>query len=708
LGQLSGPSSTSPESGGAMASMWAAMDSIMNTMSGLGTKGDKGLAGRPNTQAKPLSDPELEALYRDSSYARKIVDMVAEDATRSGWYVQDPTADVDPMADEDRRLEVDLKVATAYAYARKYGLGLLVLVAEDGLKLSQPLDPAALRRVTAIHAYSKLEAQAILWDTDAASPNFGDVLMWQVNPGVGSNSVMVHWTRVLVFRGDPASTREMVAMGGASYSCLQSAWDALNALTTIDQAGATHSQELSIPVVKVGGLRAKASGDQQAAFNLKMLAMSKGRSLLNMILLGEDDSYEQRNLSLTGFDDIATRAKEALSAATDIPQTKLFGDSPGGLNSDGESHRDMYNGMVGRKQKFRIKPQLTRLYRTLYAQSEGPTRGVIPQRWEVRFHPLEELTAIGESKNKKTVAETDEIYLKNAVVAPATVARSRFGPRGWSAEMVPVAPVASAVPTATTDSETIPLHLEVLPGEIRSGLGPDGKAWAVRMPCAYGEIPGTVGADGEPVDVLYLGGDGQIAYILEHAPGGVYDEDKVILGALDEEEAVAAYKRVYGTAAVEDPTLHRVARTGLLDWLDARLSELERRDLADLTEEDRAAFDGPRPSLEGIPMTAPMAVREELQRALRWHDADLSGDGIQPATVAWARRLAAGKPISPAKALKAWAWHQRHAVDQKAEGFRRGEAGYPSPGRVAFGLWMGEPGLSWISKLRRNILKEKP
>jgi len=228
------------------------------------------------------------------------------------------------------------------------------------------------------------------------------------------------------------------------------------------------------------------------------------------------------------------------------------------------------------------------------------------------------------------------------------------------------------------------------------------------MPCAYGEIPGTVGADGEPVDVLYLGGDGQIAYILEHAPGGVYDEDKVILGALDEEEAVAAYKRVYGTAAVEDPTLHRVARTGLLDWLDARLSELERRDLADLTEEDRAAFDGPRPSLEGIPMTAPMAVREELQRALRWHDADLSGDGIQPATVAWARRLAAGKPISPAKALKAWAWHQRHAVDQKAEGFRRGEAGYPSPGRVAFGLWMGEPGLSWISKLRRNILKEKP
>ena len=117
LGQLARSQDAPPDS--PAASLWAAMDSIMNTMSGLGTKGDKGVAGRPNIYAKPLNDKELEVLYRDSSYARKIVDMVAEDATRSGWYVQDPTADVDPMADEDRRLQIDLKICTAYAHARR-------------------------------------------------------------------------------------------------------------------------------------------------------------------------------------------------------------------------------------------------------------------------------------------------------------------------------------------------------------------------------------------------------------------------------------------------------------------------------------------------------------------------------------------------------------------------------------------------------------
>ena len=270
--------------------------------------------------------------------------------------------------------------------------------------------------------------------------------------------------------------------------------------------------------------------------------------------------------------------------------------------------------------------------------------------------------------------------------------------------MVPVPTVQPATGTPATDSATgIPLSLEVLPGEIRSGISPDGKAWAVRMPCAYGEIPGTVGADGEPVDVLYLGGDGQIAYIVEHSPDGTYDEDKVVLGAMDEEEAADAYRRVYGPAAAPDPVVHRVARTGLLDWLDARLSELEQRGIAELPEEDRAAFDAR--ALDGVSLSPPIAVREELQRALRWHDAGLSGDGLQPETVAWARRLASGKPISPAKALKAWAWFQRHASDQSAEGFRRGEPGYPSPGRVAHGLWTGDPGLAWVSKLRRQLIK---
>ena len=45
------------------------------------------------------------------------------------------------------------------------------------------------------------------------------------------------------------------------------------------------------------------------------------------------------------------------------------------------------------------------------------------------------------------------------------------------------------------------------------------------------------------------------------------------------------------------------------------------------------------------------------------------------------------------------AWLARHEVDKQGKGFRPGEDGYPSPGRVAWALWGGDPAVPWSSKL---------
>ena len=42
----------------------------------------------------------------------------------------------------------------------------------------------------------------------------------------------------------------------------------------------------------------------------------------------------------------------------------------------------------------------------------------------------------------------------------------------------------------------------------------------------------------------------------------------------------------------------------------------------------------------------------------------------------------------------------RHTPDKKAEGFSRGEDGYPSPGRVAWDAWGGDPAQSWANSRR--------
>lgn len=104
-------------------------------------------------------------------------------------------------------------------------------------------------------------------------------------------------------------------------------------------------------------------------------------------------------------------------------------------------------------------------------------------------------------------------------------------------------------------------------------------------------------------------------------------------------------------------------------------------------------------------LTAPEGVKAELRRGLAWHEQGHSGDGLKPETVAWARRLADGEPITRDKAVKMRAWLARHEADKSGKGFYPGE-GYPSPGRVAWALWGGDPAVGWSAKVVRHFESE--
>lgn len=96
----------------------------------------------------------------------------------------------------------------------------------------------------------------------------------------------------------------------------------------------------------------------------------------------------------------------------------------------------------------------------------------------------------------------------------------------------------------------------------------------------------------------------------------------------------------------------------------------------------------------------PAGVRAAFKRGLALHAEGKSGDGLVPATVAWARRLAAGDAVTPEKARKGNAWHARHAVDERP-GW--GTPGSETPGYVAHMLWGGAPGRAWFAKLVRQM-----
>jgi len=770
-------------------------DGLVNQLSGLGTAGDKGSTGEIDVNPHYLSDLELASLYRTNGYARRIVDIVATDCTRKGWYVQDPSDDVDPMADEDARLQVTGRMCDAIRIARIYGSCMVFLVADEVIPpeyrdkprewLKQPLDPDNLLRIANLVLLDTLECNPIFYDSDQRSPNFGNPYMWNVsaqsgNPNNGLTATLIHWTRIIKIDGDFLGRRQQITNRGHGASVLQTCWEPIRNLTTIDQAGATHSQELSIPVLKVGNLNALSASDQATVFNLKQQIIARSKSLLNLIMLNGDDDYIHREISLSGFDKVAERAREALSAASKMPAIIIHGDPPGGLGTDGESHRALWGQVISGAQKEYLTPALKRLYTYLYAQRFSPTKGVTPKKWEIIYHPLDELTEQGKIELQKIGAEVDKMYIELGVYTAEDVRKSRFGPRGYQTQMLPIgvvsavegtemaappvadrtyngaqvtsaleivtsvnggvppskeqgiamlseffnvskdvatqmiggaAPVAGT-PPVTADAVTqiappstppptnIPLRMQIPTGDIRRGIGPDGSLWMVTMPADYGEIPGTHGLDGEPVDYLLVrGGPRGMAFVAEQLlpndgepeselarmdSSDQLDEYKVIFGCADINSAKALLESVYNDTS-NFGAIHPVPEESLLDWLRIR--------------SERA----PHLALDAIDMSPPKGVREELKRGLEWHEAGKSGKGLVPATVAWARRLASGQPISPAKAVKMHAWLARHEVDKKGQGYKPGEEGFPSPGRVAWALWGGDAAVAWSNKLVGQI-----
>ena len=102
----------------------------------------------------------------------------------------------------------------------------------------------------------------------------------------------------------------------------------------------------------------------------------------------------------------------------------------------------------------------------------------------------------------------------------------------------------------------------------------------------------------------------------------------------------------------------------------------------------------------------PEGVAEEAARALDWRRE--YGRGGTEVGVARARDLKNRRPVSLDTLKRMRAYFDRHEADKDGEGYRPGEDGYPSAGRIAWGLWGGDAGRRWAEdKLAGVELGEK-
>ena len=101
--------------------------------------------------------------------------------------------------------------------------------------------------------------------------------------------------------------------------------------------------------------------------------------------------------------------------------------------------------------------------------------------------------------------------------------------------------------------------------------------------------------------------------------------------------------------------------------------------------------------------TPPASVASEAKRALQWIKEGHAGGGFTDVGRARAAQLAARRPVSLRTIKRMRSFFARHTPDKQAEGFSRGEKGYPSGGRVAWDAWGGDAGESWVKGILRRV-----
>ena len=378
-----------------------------------------------------VSDQQCSHLYTYNGIAKAIIDIPADEAMRTGFDIETETNEEElnkEICSHCEDLMVQDKFSEALAWADLYGGSLIVVLADDGRRIDEPLNYDGLRRIEKLKVFDRTNVVGSVQYHDASAPQYMDVEQYYINT-FGSNPMWVHESRVLRFDGGrlPLYQRNLRLGWGAKR--FESIKEEIERYCNGNEYALQALTRLSQDVLKLDGLTnilATEGGDVAVQKRMQMIDMV--RSMMNSIAIDGTDEYDRKGLSLTGIKEIIEQFEIALCSCTGIPATKLFGRSPAGMNATGKADLENYYNMVANIQKNKVKPNLVRLIEMIGACSEYNIK--LPDVWHVEFEPLWSMSKAEKADVEKTKADAQRakadsiVSLINAQVLDATEARA--------------------------------------------------------------------------------------------------------------------------------------------------------------------------------------------------------------------------------------------------------------------------------------------
>jgi phage-related protein (TIGR01555 family) len=422
----------------------ARTDGWENATTGMGTARDKTMAGYYMPDATLNLDwQQLEALYYGDDVAARIVDALVDDSFRKGFcldFPDDPEMGSDFYEWAQDTFDVNGTWSQAAKWGRLYGGSILIVGADDGQELDQPLNLNRVRDVTWLLPVDSRFATPLSLYT-ALGPKLGKVEVYQVTMGTGSNmtSVRVHESRCIRFGGVPVDWQRARRLNFWDQTVLQQPYEAMRKFAQDNQAASVMLADASQGVFKIQGLISMLAGNQRQKLHDRMTLVDMSRSTARAVLLdAEKEDFTKVATSFAGLPDMLDRSMQRLSQATGMPVSILMGRSAAGMNATGDLDLASWYQQVSSYQSNKVTRPLSRLLTLLSMAKSCPARGRVDGPVKTKWHPLYVPTNKEDAEAYKTRAEADNIYITAAVLDPAQVAISRFGGRDYSTGSIKV------------------------------------------------------------------------------------------------------------------------------------------------------------------------------------------------------------------------------------------------------------------------------
>jgi phage-related protein (TIGR01555 family) len=369
---------------------------------------------------------QLEWIHRGSWLGGVAVDLIADDMTRAGAEITSEMEAHDTQRIEFAATTMGIwdKLNLTIKWGRLYG-GCIAVMLIDGQDLKTPLRLETVQE-------EQFKGLCVL-DRWMLEPSLGD-LVTDYGPDmglpkfyrVGANAPalrgsVIHHTRIALRHvGVDLPYQQQLTENLWGISVLERLYDRMLAYDSASTGAAQLVYRAFMRTFKIKDMRSvvAAGGAPLDGLTKYVDLMRRYQGIEGISMIDSEDEFEVQGTAgaFSGLSDALTQFAQQISGALQVPLVRLLGQSPGGLNSSGDSDLRTYYDGISQQQNRQMYVGVNTIYKLLAA-----TVGVkVEDDFDVRFASLWQLSDKEKADVAKTTGETVQAAVDGGLIGHRT------------------------------------------------------------------------------------------------------------------------------------------------------------------------------------------------------------------------------------------------------------------------------------------------